>query len=201
MTASPTTRGRPRGFDRDAALDAALDLFWRHGYEATSISMLTKAMGISPPSLYAAFGDKRKLFSEATARYAETWGQYGTRPLAEEPTARAAIERMLREAAEGYTDPAHPPGCLVISAAVNVAEADAEVKQELRGFREQAKARIAQKIAEDVADGVLPAGTDAVALGRFYAAVIQGMDTQAADGATRAELDSIVDVALAAWPR
>ncbi|MFR9749889.1 TetR/AcrR family transcriptional regulator [Nocardia sp. 004] len=199
--AAPPSRGRPRAFDRDAALDAALDLFWRYGYEATSISMLTTAIGINPSSLYTAFGDKRTLFSEAVARYAETWGQYGTRPLAEESTAYAAVERMLREVAEGYTSSVHPPGCLVISAAVNVSEADTAVKEELRGFREQAKARITAKIAEDVTAGLLPAETDATALGRFYAAVIQGMDTQAADGATRAELDSIASIALRAWPR
>ncbi|MBR7836282.1 TetR/AcrR family transcriptional regulator, partial [Actinospica durhamensis] len=199
MTAT-TTRGRPRGFDRAAALEQALDQFWRYGYEATSIAMLTKAMGISPPSLYAAFGDKRKLFGEAVRQYALTWGRYGTQPLEQEPTARAAVERVLRAAAAEYTNPAHPPGCLVISGAMNVAEADADVKEELRGYREAAKRAIAAKIATDVEAGLLPPDTDSDALGSFYAAVIQGMNTQAADGADRAELERIADVAMLAWP-
>lgn len=194
------SRGRPRAFDRDTALDRAMDQFWIHGYEATSISTLTKAMGISPPSLYAAFGNKRTLFSEVVRRYAQTWGQYGTRSLAAQVTARAAVEGTLREAAAEYTNPAHPPGCLVISGAVNLTEADADVKAELRDFRDTAKHTIAAKITEDVKAGTLPQDTDAQALGTFYAAVLQGMETQAVDGACRAELDRVVDIAMRAWP-
>jgi len=199
--AETTTRGRPRSFDRAAALEHALEQFWRYGYEATSISMLTKAMGISPPSLYAAFGDKRTLFREVVGHYAETWGRYGTRPLAEEATARAAVERILRAAAEEYTNPVHPPGCLVISGATNVAEADADVKQELRAYRERAKLAITAKIAAEVEAGLLPPDTDAAALGSFYASVIQGMNAQAVDGAGRSELNRIAETAMLAWPR
>jgi TetR/AcrR family transcriptional regulator, copper-responsive repressor len=199
--AETTTRGRPRSFDRAAALEHALEQFWRYGYEATSISMLTKAMGISPPSLYAAFGDKRTLFREVVEHYAETWGRYGTRPLAEEATARAAVERILHAAAEEYTNPMHPPGCLVISGATNVAEADADVKGELRAYRERAKLAITAKIAAEVEVGLLPPDTDAAAFGSFYASVIQGMNAQAVDGAGRAELDRIAETAMLAWPR
>ncbi|MGA8115521.1 MAG: TetR/AcrR family transcriptional regulator [Actinocatenispora sp.] len=194
-----TPRGRPRGFDRSAALDRALAEFWRHGYEATSIARLTQAMRISPPSLYAAFGDKRALFSEAVERYAQTFGRYGTGAL-EESTARAAVERMLRGAAVEYTRPGHPPGCLLINGAVNTSPADEDIRVELRNRREAGKRAIARKIDADVRAGLLPAGTDARRLATFYAAVVQGMSTQACDGAGREDLDRVVDLAMAAWP-
>lgn len=194
-----TPRGRPRGFDRDAALEAALIEFWRHGYEATSIATLTKAMGVNPPSLYAAFGDKRKLFTEAVQRYADTHGSYGARALAQ-PTAREAVETLLRLAAAEYTADDHPPGCLVIDGATNTTDASRDVAEELRGYREGTKKAFADKIAADVRAGLLPGDTDAAALAAFYAAVIQGMSTQARDGASEAELQRLADVALMAWP-
>lgn len=194
-----TPRGRPRGFDRDAALEAALIEFWRHGYEATSIATLTKAMGVNPPSLYAAFGDKRKLFTEAVQRYADTHGSYGARALAQ-PTAREAVETLLRLAATEYTADDHPPGCLVIDGATNTTDASRDVAEELRGYREGTKKAFADKIAADVRAGLLPGDTDAAALAAFYAAVIQGMSTQARDGASEAELQRLADVALMAWP-
>jgi AcrR family transcriptional regulator len=194
-----TTAGRPRGFDREAALDAALTEFWSHGYEATSIATLTKAMGINPPSLYAAFGDKRKLFTRAVERYAETHGSYGAQALAQ-PTGREAVETMLRLAAAEYAGADHPPGCLVIDGATNTTDASRDVAEELRGYREGTKQALADKIAADVAAGLLPPDTDAKALAAFYAAVIQGMSTQARDGATEADLQRIADVALTAWP-
>ncbi|MEU8837429.1 TetR/AcrR family transcriptional regulator [Streptomyces sp900116325] len=194
-----TSRGRPRGFDRASALEHALAEFWRNGYQATSIAGLTRAMGISAPSLYAAFGDKRTLFSEAVARYAQTYGQYGSRSLAE-PTARAAVERMLREAAAEYTDASHPPGCLVINGAVNTTPADEDVKAELQGFRDATKHAIAQKIQVDVRACLLPQETDPLALATFYATVIQGMSIQACDGAGREDLHRVVDLAMKAWP-
>jgi len=189
---------RRRGFDRDAALESALREFWQHGYEATSVATLTAAMGINPPSLYAAFGDKRGLFEEAVQRYQRTHGAFTARALAEEPTGRAAVERVLREAADEYSRPGHPHGCMIISAAVNCESA--EVVEWLRGFREATKAAIRQRIEGDVSAGLLPPGTDAEGLATFYAAIIQGMSTQARDGATREELLAVAEHAMAAWP-
>ena len=194
-----TTKGRPRGFDRDQALEAALLEFWRHGYEATSIAALTKAMGINPPSLYAAFGDKRRLFSAAVERYAVTHGDYGARALGQ-PTARGVVETMLRLAATEYTEAGHPPGCLVIDGATNTSEASQDVAEELRAYREGTKQAIAERIAADVDAGRLPPQTDAPALATFYATLIQGMSTQARDGASEQDLQRVADVALAAWP-
>ncbi|PZG13958.1 TetR/AcrR family transcriptional regulator [Nonomuraea aridisoli] len=191
---------RQRAFDREAALETALLAFWRHGYEATSIAELTAAMGIRPPSLYAAFGDKRRLFEEAVRRYQETYGAFTTRALAEEPTGRAAIERVLREAAAEYASSEHPAGCLVITGAVNCGPESAEVEDLLRGFREDAKAAIKRRIDDDLAAGRLPAGTDTAGLATFYAAVIQGMSTQSRDGASHADLLRVAELAMSAWP-
>jgi AcrR family transcriptional regulator len=195
------TRGRPRSFDRDAALEQALALFWKHGYEPASIAALTNAMGIRPASLYAAFGDKRRLFSEAVDRYQATHGAFTTAALTEEPTARGAIERMLHEIAVNYTDPGHPPGCLVISGAVNHGPEAAEVEDELREIRSRARAAIAERLREGVADGELPEGTDTDALAEFIAVVVRGMSRSAQDGASAEELHAVADLAMSAWPR
>ncbi|MFD9357775.1 TetR/AcrR family transcriptional regulator [Streptomyces sp. NPDC060031] len=191
-------RGRPRSFDRDAALDKAMLAFWDRGYEATSISDLTASLGISAPSLYAAFGDKRKLFDEVVVVYGGRYGDFASVALAEEPTARAAIDRILREAAEVYTDPAHPPGCMVISAAVNTTSE--EVAQALRARREANLAMFESRIRADMATGALSAGTDARALARYAGAVLQGMSQQSRDGAGREELEAVAAVAMRAWP-
>ncbi|MGK5498514.1 TetR/AcrR family transcriptional regulator [Streptomyces sp. URMC 125] len=193
-------RGRPRSFDRDTALEKALRAFWEHGYEATSIADLTRAMGIAAPSLYAAFGDKRTLFEEVVEAYVNRYGGFIGRALAEEPTARRAVERVLREAAAEYTEPGRPPGCLVINAAVNAGPASAAVVEELRAMREANTRAFASRIRAAVADGELPGGTDAAALARFVASVLQGMSQQARDGVGREELEAVAATAMRAWP-
>ncbi|MFE1313452.1 TetR/AcrR family transcriptional regulator [Streptomyces sp. NPDC058755] len=193
------TRGRPRSFDRATALERALMAFWEHGYEATSVSDLTRIMGIGAPSLYAAFGDKRSLFEEVVRVYADTHGAFGDRALAEEPTARAAVARTLREAAAEYTDPAHPYGCLVVHAATNCTSP--EVEQLLRERRNAGIAALESRIRADVAEGRLPAGVDAATLARHTGAMIQGMSQQARDGASRVELEALAEIAMAIWPR
>lgn len=192
-------RGRPRSFDRDAALDKAMFAFWERGYEATSISDLTASLGISAPSLYAAFGDKRRLFDEVVVVYGGRYGDFAAVALAEEPTARAALGRILHEAAEVYTDPAHPPGCMVISAAVNTTSD--EVAQALRMRREANLVAFESRIRADVATGELPAGTDTRALARYVGAVLQGMSQQSRDGAGREELEAVAELAMRAWPQ
>ncbi|MFD9406635.1 TetR/AcrR family transcriptional regulator [Streptomyces sp. NPDC059989] len=191
-------RGRPRSFDRDAALDKAMRAFWERGYEATSIADLTSTLGISAPSLYAAFGDKRKLFDEVVVVYGGRYGDFASVALAEEPTAEAAVRRVLHEAAEIYTDPAHPPGCMVISAAVNTTSA--EVAEALRERRAASLAMFESRIRADIATGALPADTDARELARYAGAVLQGMSQQSRDGATREELEAVAARAMLAWP-
>src|ERR1700692_2905896 len=113
--------GRPRCFDLDKALDAAMQVFWRNGYEGASLSALTQAMGINRPSLYAAFGNKEALFRKALDRYVEEWGNYVVRALSE-PTARRAVERLLRGTAKSLTERCHPTGCLMVQAALSCGE-------------------------------------------------------------------------------
>ncbi|MFF0448821.1 TetR/AcrR family transcriptional regulator [Streptomyces sp. NPDC004609] len=190
--AGPRTR---RGFDRDKALAIALEEFWTYGYETTSIASLTKAMGINPPSLYAAFGDKQRLFHEAVELYRST----RVAPL-EGPDARTAIAALLEHLAADYTDPRHPPGCLIITAATNCGPGSQEVKARLRELREATKASLAARVREDVDGGRLPPDTDPEALATFYAAVVQGMNQQACDGASRATLEAVARSAMLAWP-
>jgi len=118
-----------------AALERAIAVFWEHGYDATSISLLTAALGVGAPSLYAAFGDKRTLFTEALDRYMRTYAAFTSRALAEEPRARDAVARLLREAAAAYTRPDRPHGCLLISAATNCSPQSADVAARLRDLR------------------------------------------------------------------
>ncbi|MFF9015780.1 TetR/AcrR family transcriptional regulator [Streptomyces sp. NPDC014870] len=191
-------RGRPRSFDRLTALEQATMAFWEHGYETTSVADLTRAMGISAPSLYAAFGDKKALFEEVVEAYAVSYGAYGGRAFEEEPTARGALGRMLREAAGIFTDPAHPRGCLMISAATNCS--NPEVEQTLRERRARNLASFEARIRRGVDAGELPACTDTGTLARLYGAVLQGMSQQARDGATRAELEAVAEAAMRSWP-
>ncbi|MDR3080225.1 MAG: TetR/AcrR family transcriptional regulator, partial [Streptomyces sp.] len=183
-------RGRPRSFDRETALEKAVLAFWEHGYEGTSVSDLTRVMGIGTPSLYAAFGDKRSLFEEVVGVYGDRYRPFGDRALAEEPTVRAAFERMLREAAVMYTAPGRPRGCLVVHAATNCT--NTEVAESLRARRNAGIAAFENRIRSGMAAGELPAGTDAGALARYAGAVVQGMSQQARDGASREELEALV---------
>ena len=194
-------RGRPLSFDRDAALETAMHVFWERGYEAASISDLTSAMGITPPSLYTAFGDKEQLFLEAIERYALGYGSAGVRALKEEPTARSAIERWLLEAANELTQPCHPKGCMVVMAATNCSAAAERVQDALLLRRTEAIANVGRRIQGGIDNGEPPADTDAQDLANFYATIYQGMSMQAKDGATHESLMATVRTAMRSWPR
>jgi AcrR family transcriptional regulator len=201
-TAPSTTKraGRPLSFDRDAALGSAVHLFWRHGYEATSIADLTRAMGITPPSLYAAFGDKRRLFLEAVQRYLGGLGAIEQR-IAEARTAHDAARDLLLAAALGDTRDDAPPGCLLASSLVSSStEADA-VRESLAAIRRSIEAALRARIERDIREGILPSGSDAEILAGHVFAVIQGMSTLAKDGASRTKLLGIVDRVMAGWPQ
>ncbi|MFJ6771032.1 TetR/AcrR family transcriptional regulator [Kitasatospora sp. NPDC091257] len=194
-------RGRPPAFDRAEALAAATRLFWQLGYDATSVSDLTTAMGIRPGSLYAAFGDKRSLFEEVVRQYGRSpVGAFATVALAEEPTAYGAFARILREAAAIYPDPSHPAGCLVISAATNVAPQDAGVQERLRELRNANLRTFEARLHQARQDGELPPDADPKALAGYLGTVLQGMSQQARDGATAADLARTAELALRAWP-
>jgi AcrR family transcriptional regulator len=194
-------RGRPLSFDRDAALETAMHVFWERGYEAASIADLTAAMGITPPSLYTAFGDKEQLFLEAIERYALGYGSISARALQEEPSARGAVERWLSEAALELTQPCHPKGCMVVMAATNCSAAAERVQDALLLRRTEAIANVGRRIQGAIDSGELPADTDAGDLANFYATIYQGMSMQAKDGATHESLMATVRTAMRSWPR
>ncbi len=200
VAAPAKPRGRPLSFDRDTALDKAMHVFWEHGYEAASISDLTAAMGITPPSLYTAFGDKAHLFMEAIERYNSGPGGFGQRALDEEPTARRAIQRLLDEAADELTQDCHPLGCMMVMATTNCSVAAEHIQKALVKRRALAVAAMQTRIQRGIDEGELPAVTDAGALANFYATVYQGMSMQAKDGMPRASLLASVEMAMRSWP-
>jgi AcrR family transcriptional regulator len=193
-------RGRPRSFDRAAALRRAMEVFWERGYEGTSLSDLTEAMGINSPSLYAAFGSKEALFREAVALYDATEGSATGAALRDEPTARAAVEAVLRRNAAAFADPSTPRGCMIVLAATNCSIANDGVRDFLADWRRNDQAAVEARLVRGVAAGDLPPGTDTGALAAFYTTVLHGLAIQARDGASHAALDAVVDQAMTAWP-
>ncbi|HWA15339.1 MAG TPA: TetR/AcrR family transcriptional regulator [Gemmatimonadales bacterium] len=191
--------GRPRSFDREAALEQAMLVFWEFGYEGASLSLLTEAMGITPPSLYAAFGDKKTLFLEAVDRYLAD--SFTAVPIIREaPTAQEAVSRLLHAAATGDTQRGKPRGCMLIASAMNCSAEGAEVKAALASIRSRIEAELRARIQADIDRGFLPEYTSASALASLYMAVTQGMSVQASDGASRTRLLAMADAAMQLWP-
>jgi AcrR family transcriptional regulator len=191
--------GRPREFDPDKALDVALHVFWSRGYEGASMADLTEAMGITKPSLYAAFGNKEELFRKALDRYVDGPGGYVQAALAK-PTVREVVEHMLFEAADAVTDPNNPPGCLAVQGALTCGEAAESIKQELMARRARGEQDLRQRFERAIAEGDLPKDSDAADLARYLSAILQGMAVQAAGGTSRAQLRKIAEITLRSWP-
>src|SRR5918992_925519 len=198
-TKKPRRRGRPRGFDRDAALRRAMEVFWQRGYEGTSISDLTAAMGINSPSLYAAFGSKEELFREAIDLYDTTDGSASERALREGPTARAAIEAMLRDNAELYADPEKPSGCMVVLGTTTWTPHNEAVREYLADIRHKTFELIRARLERGVAEDEIPAGADVEGFAAYYNTVLEGLSIQARDGASRESMHTIIDCAMATW--
>jgi TetR/AcrR family transcriptional regulator, copper-responsive repressor len=198
MKAFEKPRGRPRSFDRDKALERAMHVFWKQGYEATSLNDLTRAMRINPPSLYAAFGDKEHLYLEALERYQRSRLASVTKWLDEEPTAKAAVARLLTEAAGLLVRSGAPRGSMLVLSAMNCA--DASLQSRLAQRRASGRAILKARIDRGVHEGELPPATDNAALTDFYMTVFQGMSVQARDGATRKSLLATAEAAMRAWP-
>jgi AcrR family transcriptional regulator len=196
---SSERKGRPRSFDIGRALEAALQVFWQKGYEGTSLSDLTQAMGINRPSLYAAFGDKQALFRKALDRYAEGPAAY-VRESLKEPTARAVVERLLGGVADLITAPRHPKGCLTVQGALACGEAADSIRQELNSRRAAGEAALRRRLKRAKSEGDLPAESDPADLDRYVATIMYGLAVQAAGGANRDELWRVIEIALGAWP-
>lgn len=177
----------------------AMLTFWRHGYETTSVADLTAAMGISAPSLYTAYGDKKQLFLEAMRLYAGDPDDMA-RMIFDAPTAYQAAHDLMTAAAITYTGEATPKGCLLASATASGSAASADVQDAVADVRRTIEGRLRMRIERDIEDGVLPPGTQAAALAGLVLAVTQGMSVRARDGTSRASLLAIVEAALRAWP-
>lgn len=192
-------KGRPLSFDREDALHKAMLLFWRHGYEATSLNDLTTTLGVNPSSVYSVFGDKKRLFLEAVSKYLS--GPITSESIIDQAeNGREAALGLLKAAAEGFTGQDTPAGCLLASSAISCSDTANDVKEELAAIRRGIELRLRDKVISSIAAGKLPAHTGADALASLTMAVIQGMSTLARDGASRAKLLRLVDTALLAWP-
>ena len=192
--------GRPRSFDDDVALDRALEVFWRQGYEGTAISDLLKAMGINnAPSLYNAFGNKEQLFVKVLDRYADGPARY-IREAFDQPTARAAVSALLHGAADATTDPDHPRGCITVQGGLACSPQAEPARDELTARRAAGEAALRQRLQAARAGGEIPVDADADGLARYFTAVYQGIAVQAGGGATREQLHGIVDIAMTVWP-
>lgn len=192
-------RGRPRSFDRDAALRQALELFRQKGYDGASLTDLTRAMGINAPSLYAAFGCKEALFREAAELYASTDAAEGTRILNETRATRAAIDGLLRATAAICKTSGPTVGCFIALSAPNPTPENAALCRDLATLRQGRTREIRDRLARGVKEGELPASADIDAMSVFYATIVQGMSQQARDGLNCVQLDALVKSAMQAW--
>ena len=195
----PKPTGRPLSFDPHKALDRALDVFWRKGYEGASLSDLTKAMRINRPSLYAAFGDKEKLFRKVLDHYAEGPASH-SRAALQELTSRAVVERLLFGTADMLTSGPTPRGCLWVQGALACRNSADSVRKELISRRLRGEAALRQRLKRAITEGDLPPDANPASLARYIAVIIQGMSVEAAGGATRSQLRRIIDIALLSWP-
>jgi AcrR family transcriptional regulator len=190
--------GRPRAFDADKALDEAMEVFWRHGYEGATIAQLTDAMGINPPSLYAAFGSKEGLLKAALDRYTEKHADFMAGVLSA-PTARAVAERMLMGTADAQTDPANPPGCLLVQGGLACGSGSKNVPFELAARRSCTEQQLRVRFEKAKSDGDLGAEADPAALARYISAVTGGMGVMASSGADREALRQVATLSLRAF--
>ncbi|WP_285102112.1 TetR/AcrR family transcriptional regulator [Promicromonospora sp. MEB111] len=190
--------GRPREFDIDVALDRALRVFWQRGYEGSSLTDLTGAMGITKTSMYAAFGNKEQLFRKALDLYTAGPASYASRALAE-PTARAVVDAWLHGAARATTLPDSPHGCLGVQAALVSGDGGRGAHDVLVAWRQAGGRMLEERFGRAVEEGDLPADADPGRLARYVMSVAFGIAVQAATGVDREQLEEVADMALQGW--
>ncbi len=196
----PRSKGRPRSFDRAKALEAALRTFWKLGYEPASVPELCSAMGVNPPSMYAAFGSKAALFIEAMEHYERSyWEEPGRRFLAE-PDLRRAVAGYFDDAARILLSPETPCGCMVVLAAVNLADSAGKVAQAVRRLRMATKEMFALRLRKAAGEGLIPPDTDIPALAGTLNALLEGLSLQARDGLSQNELRAMAAHAASLIP-
>ena len=193
-------RGRPRVFDMDEALDKALEIFWKRGYEGASIAELAETLGINKPSLYAAFGNKEELFKKALSRYVSGPVAF-IQEAVNQPTAFEVAQNFLINAVKFFTDTKHPKGCLIVQAALSVSADSLLVQDLLTKYRYSYEQQLAKRFEKAKEDGDLPTDANAETLAKFLSTLHQGMSVQVSSGASKEELMQIVEFALKSWPR
>ena len=192
-------KGRPREFDVDDALAAALRVFWTKGYEAASLTDLTEAMGITRPSLYAAFGNKEALFRKALDLYEREKLAYVGEAL-KAPTSRQVVERLLRGALELQTSDCNPKGCMRVIGSVSCSPEAESIRADLMARRKSSQDALCARLKQAEDEGDLPDGCDVDGLCAYIGAILQGMSIQAGSGASKRQLEALVETSLAMWP-
>ena len=192
--------GRPREFNRDQALERAMELFWAKGYEATTLTDLQEAMGgIAAPSFYAAFGSKEKLFREVVELYHRVEGAPILKALNEGATARISIEQLLRALVQRFSHPGKPSGCLDVLGAMNCMAENKSIEEFMREQRVVRESLLRSRLRRGLLEGDVAKGADIAAIVSFYATVIDGLAIRSRDGASRKRLSGVVDYAMAVW--
>jgi AcrR family transcriptional regulator len=190
---------RPRVFDIEKAVETATDLFWRNGYEHTSLATLTQAMGITPPSFYFAFKSKDRLFWKVIEHYQATYLGYMEEAL-RQPTAQGVAEHVLYGSADTYADTSHPRGCLIVNCSLPCSDDAIEIRRELAKRRLVRQAKLRKRFQEAKSSGDLPSDSDPDELARFILVVRWGMAMDSQSGASRKDLHRTVARAMQAWP-
>lgn len=193
-------RGRPRVFDMDEALDKALEIFWKRGYEGASIAELTETLGINKPSLYAAFGNKEELFNKTLSRYVAGPVAFIQEAI-NQPSAYEVAQSFLTKAVEFFTNTKHPKGCLIVQAALSVSADSLLVQDLLTKYRYSYEQQLAKRFEKAKEEGDLPTDANAETLAKFLSTLHQGMSVQVTSGASKEELMQVVEFALKSWPR
>jgi len=199
MTESISTRGRPRSFNREAALAQMTELFWRQGYDATSVAALSEALGLKTPSLYAAFGNKEEAYFEAIDYYSRTDGAHIWNAMERQSSAQKAVETMLQTSAKDFTRPDKPRGCMITLSALTTAKTNTAIIKRMKTYRTEARRKLETKIEQGIQQSELPATANAQDIARFYHVVQQGMAVHARDGASLQDLLQTAHIALLSW--
>lgn len=195
------SRGRPKQFDRDRALESALDLFWRHGYEATSLADLVEVTGAKAPTLYAEFGNKEGMFRAAVERYLQKYTTCTNQLLEQDLPVAEIVEAYVRSSVEVFTDPDTPSGCFMVCASAALSSASDDVAQMLRKKHHAQETALKACFDRKVQQGELLAKTDTALLAKYVICTIEGMSVQAREGGSRSDLLRLLEALMLVWPR
>lgn len=193
------SRGRPRVFDIDEALEKALNIFWEKGYEGASLAEFTEALGVNKPSLYAAFGNKEELFRKSLSKYVSDHASFVKETMSE-PTAFKVAQGFLFRAADFLTANSHPKGCMIVQAAISIGDSSSSVKDLLIQQRINYEKLLTSRFEKAVKDGDLAEDANPKLLAKYLATLHQGMSIQATNGATKEQLLEMAELALENWP-